>query len=213
MSLEPWDRRPEESDEAWRAFTAYRDQDLPRSLRRLAEDLSYADHTVVGRWSSRHDWQERTAAWDLEQDRLRREAMQRENIKAAERHARQMAGFLGAGELFVVELMRRIREDNTFLQAMPKQDLLENLARLARVAPRLLVAERLARGMTTESVETRDADAARARAARMSDEQLEAFLLGAAAGQEAAENRQLEPGTIDGDRPAGIPPDQPDDFA
>lgn len=185
MSLEPWDRRAEESDEAWEAFVTYRDLPIPRSQRKCAEALGKS-RQIVSTWSMRHGWVERCAAWDLEQDRQRREAMQRENVKAAERHARQMASFLGAGELFVVELMRRVREDENFLRAMPKDELLENLARLARVAPRLLVAERLARGMTTESVETRDADAARARAGRMTDGELDAFLLGAAAGHEAA---------------------------
>lgn len=188
LVLEPWDRRNEESDEAFEAFHLYRDQGPSRSIASVAETLEKSEGLLY-RWSSRHDWVDRAAGWDLEQDRIRRAALTRQNVAAAERHARQMASFLDAGDLFAKELVRRIEESPDLLEKLNFPELMENLARLARVGPRLVVAERLARGMTTESVELGGAvELHRERAARMPDSELDAFLAGAQA------QRQLDPG-------------------
>lgn len=183
MSLDPWDRRPEETDPSWDAFVAYRDQHRPRSLRRLGDEIG-KDPSLVARWSSAHDWQERTASWDLEQDRQRREAMSVENVEAGKRHAQIAAGALQAAARVNLEFLRRIgssEDAEAVLRGMGIEDLSELMVKVNRTVPRLIVGERLARGMTTESVElTGGADAYRKKAEGMTDGELDAFLLGAA---------------------------------
>lgn len=184
--LEPWDRRANESDPAWEAFVLYRDSGASRSQTNVAKALGKTRQLLSG-WSAQHDWVDRAAAWDLEQDRQRREAMRQENVEAGRRHARQAGAFLSTATMFPAELMRRVQENPALLQTMPLEELMDNLAKLGRTVPRLVVAERLARGMTTESVEQRGAmDTFREQVEGMSDERLEGFLLGAVAGAAAA---------------------------
>jgi hypothetical protein len=62
-----WQRRADESDQAWMAFIAYRDQGVGnRSLPRLTVEMerpkSYTRQ--LEKWSSEHQWQVRVAAWD-----------------------------------------------------------------------------------------------------------------------------------------------------
>jgi hypothetical protein len=190
MSLDPWDRRPRESDPAWQAFVAYRDSEIPRSIRRTAEQLAKS-RQLVGRWSTEHDWQDRVAAWDLEQDRQRREAMAKENVEAGRRHAQIAAGALQAAAAVNLEWLDRLRKQGDLPQAlkgMTFEDLSELMVKVNRTVPRLIVGERLARGMTTESVEhSGGIDVYRSKAEAMPDAELDAFLAGAAAGQSAAD--------------------------
>lgn len=191
MSLDPWDRRPRESDPAWQAFVAYRDSEIPRSIRRTAAALGKSD-TLIGQWSSRHDWQDRVAAWDLEQDRQRREAMGRENVEAGKRHAQIAAGALQAAAAVNLEWLDRLRSRDgglpAALKGMDFVELSELMVKVNRTIPRLIVGERLARGMTTENIEHGGSiDVYRSKAEAMSDRDLDLFLTGAAAAQSAAD--------------------------
>ncbi len=83
---EPWERQEKEGTRAFAAFTLYRDMGPQRSVRKVAQELDKSD-TLIGRWSARHKWVERAAAWDAEQDRIHREEAQRAAREMAERHA------------------------------------------------------------------------------------------------------------------------------
>jgi hypothetical protein len=181
--LEPWDRRAEESDEAFEAFTVYRDLGPGRSIRKVAEALDKSRQTL-GQHSSRHDWQDRAAAWDLEVDRQRRLALVEENVRAARRHAQQLQGALQVMSLPILEVMRRIQEDASLLHQLPFPELSTLAVQSARVMPRLVVADRLARGMSTENVEHGGTiEVHRERADRMSEQELDDFLERTVAGQ------------------------------
>lgn len=69
----PFDRRPGESNAAFQAFAAYRDAGLDRSIEAVAESLSKSG-SLCRRWSARHEWVARVAAWDVERDRIEQAA-------------------------------------------------------------------------------------------------------------------------------------------
>lgn len=182
---EPWERHPDEEDLAWRAFQLYRDMPLPRSLRKIAEQLGNSGHTSLGRLSGKHEWQRRVQAWDLELDRLRREKLARDNIAAGERHASIAASGLQVAAKVNVAWLTRSGIDETLLTKMTFDELSDLMVRVNRIVPRLVVAERLARGMSTEHREVSGSvDVHRQEVDGWTDEQLDAFLLGAAAGAE-----------------------------
>lgn len=85
----PWNRRPDESDKAWIAFVAYRDAGpADRSVRKTAAALGKSE-TLVGRWSSTHDWPARASAWDAWVDeRKTQPAVAKARAEMAERHLR-----------------------------------------------------------------------------------------------------------------------------
>lgn len=84
-----WDRQPDETDKAYRAFALYRDLGPEeRSITKASQEY-HAQHglkgslgtarVTVGKWSRTHGWVERVRAWDADQDRQQRAE------KAAER--------------------------------------------------------------------------------------------------------------------------------
>jgi hypothetical protein len=83
-----WERQPGEGERAFAAFAGYRDEPTGgRSIRRVARSLGKSE-TLIARWSRRWDWQARCAAFDDEQDGLRRLALTGQRLEAAERQAR-----------------------------------------------------------------------------------------------------------------------------
>lgn len=61
--MNEWDRRDKESDPAWAAFQTYRDMGPQRSIRKVADALGKSG-TLIGQWSSRHDWPNRVKAFE-----------------------------------------------------------------------------------------------------------------------------------------------------
>lgn len=62
----PWDRMKGESEEAYRAFVAYRDLGVDRTLEAARQVLKKNSGyiRVIGGWSGRWSWVERARAWD-----------------------------------------------------------------------------------------------------------------------------------------------------
>lgn len=91
----PWERQPEESDEAWAAFVVYRDMLMiehdgniigRRSQREVARRVGKSA-TLMDRWGKRHAWRVRVEAYDADLDRDRRAALRTEAIAAVREHA------------------------------------------------------------------------------------------------------------------------------
>jgi hypothetical protein len=59
----PWDQQQNESTKAFQRFSQYHDMEAGRSLRKLAKDLELNASTLA-EISSKHNWQERIAAFD-----------------------------------------------------------------------------------------------------------------------------------------------------
>lgn len=93
-SIATWGQRPDEGDKAFAAFKAYRNAGIRRSLRRAACDVGKGKR-LMEKWSSRHGWQARVAAWDLEQQDLRRDARVQAISEAEERHGKLARALLG----------------------------------------------------------------------------------------------------------------------
>ena len=83
---QPWERQPDETDQAWRCFLAYRDQGWDRSLGRAAADLEVAVSTVQT-FSSRFCWRRRCDAYERHLDRKRVEEHVRVVRDMARKHA------------------------------------------------------------------------------------------------------------------------------
>lgn len=92
----PWERQPEEGDEAWQAFVIYRDMLMVeaddgthlgrRSIREVARREGKAP-SLMDKWSVRHKWRLRVEAYDADLDRDRRAVLRTEAIKAVREHA------------------------------------------------------------------------------------------------------------------------------
>jgi transposase-like protein len=68
-------RLPNESTKAYAAYECYRELGAGRSIEKVAEKYSKSVGLLY-RWSSQHQWVNRAAEWDKEQERLREEARQ-----------------------------------------------------------------------------------------------------------------------------------------
>ncbi len=60
-----WERQKGESEQAYEAFSIYRDLGLQRSNAKVCERLSKS-RQLISRWKARYDWDERARAYDNE---------------------------------------------------------------------------------------------------------------------------------------------------
>jgi hypothetical protein len=106
---QPWDRQPNETQEAWARFQAYRDSAYPRGLagpyvvRPTAEILAEAQGTTahaIGQTSSRNQWHARAAAYDLWVDHAKQESDHSAIDKMRQRH---MAAVVDLTQLVAIE--------------------------------------------------------------------------------------------------------------
>lgn len=79
-----WDRRPDEKDSAWAAFSAYRDAGLHRSFQ--ASGLPLADTLKL---ATSHEWRTRVKAWDAHVEQACSEAREHAVKAAATRIAQE----------------------------------------------------------------------------------------------------------------------------
>jgi hypothetical protein len=101
----PWERQPEESDQAWEAFRTYRDLPLengpdgspPKAVRSNRETARRIrkQRSLCDKWAIRYDWKARVAAYDADIDRDRRSALRAQAINAVKQHAQIAGGLLG----------------------------------------------------------------------------------------------------------------------
>ena len=71
--LQPWDRRPDESATAFAAFAAFLSLGIDRTLVGAARK-SGKSKQMIGQWSKRHEWAERCARWEAEQNKAKTDA-------------------------------------------------------------------------------------------------------------------------------------------
>lgn len=183
-----WDRQPGESAPAYAAFRTYLLMGGERSVRKVAQEVG-KNPTLIGKWSSRNRWTARVDAFEAEAARRADDAAMDVLEKRAARQAELATLAMEAMAAPSIELMRRINENPKLLNQLDVDELTRLSATTARALPRVQAAERLARGQSTTNVgghrggplEVEDKSRADAekRAAEMSPEALEQFLLGA----------------------------------
>jgi hypothetical protein len=182
--IEPCERQDNESGPAYEAFVRYRDQGRDRSVRRVAQE-SNKDPSLIGRWSSTHDWVRRVSAYDRHLDARRREAREDAILEMERRQATQLAAAAQALTQPVrafLERIQRVRDEGEDPFASLSLSELQRMAIASvRHLPSIVAAERLVAGLSTQSVSP-DASAsveeARRRAERMSRSEIEDYLLG-----------------------------------
>lgn len=87
LEIQPWDRQPGESIQAFEAFKTYRDQGEGRSITKVALALNKS-RAIIGRWSGAWGWVERVEAYERYLDRIEQEKAVKEYQKMIERHTR-----------------------------------------------------------------------------------------------------------------------------
>lgn len=154
--LQPWERKSDESDRAWHAFTRYRDYGpAERSLPRLASDMA-GEATEKPRkpgtvqrqlehWSSRHHWRTRVEAWDREQDRCVREASHDLIRRMNERHLELAVAGQDLVMKPVTALLQQIDADPAYFDTMPASEHLQWCDRMLKHISGLAALERQAR--------------------------------------------------------------------
>ena len=154
--LEPWERQPQESAEAFEAWVRYRDMKPRRSTYKVAVGLAKAG-ALVRRWSARWGWIDRARLYDNYLDA----EVRRENEKSildfrrrAAQMARGKAQTLMMVDMGLSERLQKLAAGGqnlaAALEGIDTADLLLLATRGAQALPQLLRAEALALGDSTD---------------------------------------------------------------
>src|SRR4051794_38377959 len=82
----PWERQDGESEQAYRAFLAFRDAGSGRTVTGVGTQLARS-RQLCDRWAQRWVWRARVEAFDAAQDRQRRAVLLEEQRQIVARHS------------------------------------------------------------------------------------------------------------------------------
>ena len=140
---QPWERQERETPKAFDAFVVYRDMDPQERSGLKVAGIVGKSWSLMQQWSRKYGWVERAAAWDEEQDRIKREAAQREQIEAIKqmrkRHTKVAVKMIDKAEAAIDEILAG--------EIKPA-----DIPRIVDIATKL---ERISRGDVGEVVEER----------------------------------------------------------
>jgi len=106
----PWDRRDDETDKAFKAFKLYRDQGEGRTIQKAwyayaewnwGPQRADKERAKGGRkaarffedWSSAHDWQSRARAWDRHLEKIAQRKAEQAHLDQLEEHRSHVQEF------------------------------------------------------------------------------------------------------------------------
>lgn len=109
--LEPWEKQPQETDQAFAAFKEYRDLGLERTIPKAVQALGKKPNylSTCEAWSQRWGWRLRVDAWDKHVDQKERTAA----LTEAAKKAKQKLGF---AEAMWMTAMRGLSMWNEYFQ-------------------------------------------------------------------------------------------------
>lgn len=151
--MNPWDKLPEEHDNAWRQFVVYRDMPWPRRVATVfhaAEHMGHT-HTISTFYSyyTKFRWKERAAAYDNHIDALRlgeQEALLKQTARdVAIQHLSLIADTKELAAREVQKLLTMSREN---------QGAALRSAEVLKLAESIVKLDRLVHDQTTENVAT-----------------------------------------------------------
>lgn len=172
----PFERRENESEEAFEAFAAYRDMGDKRSLAIVAQQL-HKSKTLMGRWSSDHEWQKRCYAYDSWCAEQRREALRAEHVERGRKQAEALDAAIKVLAEPALQVAKMIEEERmTVSDEVPAHLLLSLVERTSKVLPSLIQASRLVNGMSTANLDVHSNGTGDV--AGKSNDEIDAFLLG-----------------------------------
>jgi hypothetical protein len=172
IDVEPWTQQAGEPSRGFHGFAHYRDLGSERSVDKAwRAHKNQCDHLHIDpkrranktyfRWAAKWGWVERAELYDQYVDQQVRQKLIRDQTEAKARHARLAQGTLTAltapvratlealaDPQVVQQLSARVRSGTDGALAV-----ISLLTRVAQVMPSLMSMERLALGMTTESIE------------------------------------------------------------
>jgi hypothetical protein len=177
----PAERQTGETAVAFEAFRTYLEMGPSRSLAKVGRALGKSK-TLMDRWSKRHAWQTRVAAFEAVATRAADDAHMDAIARRSKRQA-EVAQLHGEASLTVArEVLRRLADPEAAavaLEKVPLDELLRISASMGRMHNRAVVTERLALGLTTDQAgEPMPRAQAEEVARRMSDDELDASLSG-----------------------------------
>lgn len=145
---EPWERQPEETPSAWKAFQVYRDIGVERSIAAAARVLKGSEtkkttnqtqYNKYHKWSKKYNWELRALAYDKMIDRQKVDQAIADAKKMTERH-------IGIAVMMQAKGVKRIREMTEDQIARMK------LPEAIKMIDQGVEIERLARGLSTTNV-------------------------------------------------------------
>lgn len=89
-----WGQQPNEGEKAFAAFKVYRDLGRSRSLRLAAREVGKSKG-LLDKWSRKHGWVARCAAWDLESEAQAASKHAAAVLDATDRHGKLARAVLG----------------------------------------------------------------------------------------------------------------------
>lgn len=140
----PWERQYTETDDAWRAFKAFRDTRPPRRQRAV---IGFA-HATICKWYNDHRWPERCDAYDRHMERI--------VLEEREKLLRQSAREISADHMAMIQSARAIAqaELDKLLASSNESDIpLLRPIEVIRLSEMVVKLDRLIRGESTETVE------------------------------------------------------------
>lgn len=142
----PWERQDRETPKAFEAFCVYRDMGTDRSASKVATIVGKS-YSLMQQWSQKYGWVDRAAAWDDEQDRIKREAEQKAQIEAIKemrkRHTKVAVKMINKADAALDEILAG--------EIKPA-----DIPRIVDIATKL---ERISRGDAGEVIEERHGEA------------------------------------------------------
>lgn len=123
----PWERQPEETVQAFAAFTVYRDQGASRSIAKVAQECRKSA-SLLYRWSSQQSWVGRAHGFDSEQDRVWLTARRELLRKSAQRNAKIAAAAMSRVAEKIMTLTEKDLDVNSMARLMDAASRLEQLA-------------------------------------------------------------------------------------
>ena len=139
----PWERQPDEPEQAYSMFLAYRDMGPSRTIRKVAHDLGIAP-AASGQLCTRHNWAERCRAWDAHVQRIYDTEIEAQVRAEGERRGKALAALLGVS----VEALQQLRESMPELVPQGKV----SLGQIAQAIKVACEGQRLEAGQTTASI-------------------------------------------------------------
>lgn len=100
----PWERRPDESEKAFEAFSLYRDMGSKRTIAAVAEKLQKS-RQLIQRWQKRYEWAARINAYDNDIEKKAHEALKKEAVEIRKTHL-QIAAQLELKALKALNLLQ-----------------------------------------------------------------------------------------------------------
>lgn len=101
-SIQPWERRENEGEEAFEAFRTYMEMGEQRSTYKVSDKLSKSI-ALIQRWSSHWEWVDRCRAFDNHQLRRDLEELERDRVQARKTHA-------NVAKLFQSKVVQRMQK-------------------------------------------------------------------------------------------------------